>query len=139
MTTLHEILYNISAAQRVTVTVKYNEVVNGGITSQKMECFTGHPSGLMSYLDPGTLKHLAAITGVEDGVIQITSHPAAKLSKYKAYYADKSHTVGKGATVFCVEDIEAVNLNDALNQALNYFINDSDRKLIGINLIEGIG
>lgn len=134
MTTLHEVLYTINVNQRVTVTVKYNEVANDGITSQKMECFIGYPSGLMNYLDSGTLKHLATITGVKDGVIQITSRQAAKLNKYKAYYACGPQAIGKGTSVFYVEDIEAMNLNDALNQTAEH----ADA-LIGINLIEGIG
>ena len=146
MTTLHEILYTIDAKQKVSVAVKYDEFTAPGqnVICREMKCFTGYPPDLMSYIDSGTLKHLAAITGVKDGVIQITSHPVAKLNKYKAYYAYAPVMVCKGANIDVVKDIEATNLNDALNQAFekNSVVIDTgtvELKLIGINLIEGIG
>lgn len=142
MTTLHEMLYAIDQDQTVTVNIEYTEtVISDGMKSQKLERFTGKPNSLMQYLDIGMLKHIASIDSVnKDGVIQISSRPLDKLNTYRAYYTLMLPVaIGEGTKVEHISDIKAVNLNDALQQAVDQANHTASLKLIGINLIEGIG
>lgn len=84
MTTLHEILYTIDTKQKVSVIVKYDEFTVSGksgknVIRQTTSRIVGYPPDLIDCIDSATLfKHLAQITGVEDGVIQVSSRPETK-------------------------------------------------------------